>query len=314
VNERDYQILTHGHSRVLEQLKLRLSFYLEDMGPASIIAIESRIKTWSSAFEKSRSLGIAIEELDDLAGLRVVVGTSWEAQSVAEFFAHPHYAAGEFEVLKNREIESRGYRARHVVVGCSTWYTGITHSLKAEIQIQTVFQHAYNALSRSWVYKNTAQPPEDWERRFGELSSRLRDLEVLADDLHRSLPSSALAASPTTALTPMLFREIVKAVFKEEISYSDAVSTTVWLRSLGVNTAVELRTFLERTDIEQLWGQAVSLSQSHDDYLRGTGDAMTSKGRFGFWFGFGIKSDWLREHFAALRAKIASSSNHSSQG
>ena len=53
-----------------------------------------------------------------------------------------------------------------------------------EVQIPTVFEHAFNIISRAWVYKAETSFAPGWLDRFRELSSRLSDLDNLAAGLH----------------------------------------------------------------------------------------------------------------------------------
>lgn len=60
---------------------LDFQFFAQDVPGFLIFAVESRLKTFESATVKARELGIPVTELHDLAGARIVGGTSQEVDS-----------------------------------------------------------------------------------------------------------------------------------------------------------------------------------------------------------------------------------------
>ena len=81
-NPPQFDRLLQPHRRALARLQLDLEFFLEESGPLLVVAIEQRLKSFESAVEKSQKLNLELSELDDLAGLRIVCGTSIDALSL----------------------------------------------------------------------------------------------------------------------------------------------------------------------------------------------------------------------------------------
>ena len=112
----DYERIVETHRRALKRIELDLSFFIRDVGDLNVFSISGRVKDYSRALAKAKALGFPVSDLDDLAGVRVVVGTEAEVPIVLRFFSRQEESK-DLKVLKTRIIKRKsGYRATHLVV------------------------------------------------------------------------------------------------------------------------------------------------------------------------------------------------------
>jgi ppGpp synthetase/RelA/SpoT-type nucleotidyltranferase len=138
------------YERALPQLLLDFEFFLEDIKGVQVYLIDHRLKSFESASVKAQRLGIPITELQDIAGMRVVVATGAQVDIVARFFSRKAVSK-DLTILSDRHVEKAdGYRARHLVLGFGGHYSRSMHPARVEVQCLTITQHAFNFVSRAW--------------------------------------------------------------------------------------------------------------------------------------------------------------------
>lgn len=283
MTEAEYKQLVRPHVRAVRQLLTDLDFFLQDVGPVNVLSITSRIKDFGSATRKSLLLRMPVEDLQDLAGIRVVAATRQEVHVLARFF----YRGQESEDLKierdkNLSRES-GYRARHIVAVMRPRYTRSVHPARIEIQLMTVLQHAFNFMSRAWVYKSDSRLPAEWQSRFSGLAEDVRRLDRLAARLGREITKAAHSLEDEAALTPMSYQQLVKKVFGEDISLDDAVDSCRLMADVGCRANGAVRIFFEDSRIAQL----------RDRFMRATGPGAALRDmastKHAFWLLWGTR-------------------------
>jgi len=211
------------HTRAIRQLLTDFDFFIEDIGPLNLFQVSSRLKDHQSATKKSRRLDIAIEAIHDLAGIRIIVATENEVEVVASFFRRQEESK-DLKIESDTKISREdGYRARHIVAVVQPRYTRSARSARVEIQLLTVLQHAFNFMSRAWVYKSRNALSQEWQARFTEFAKGLRNQDKLANLLHSEVLESAFVLADEAQLTPMSYQRLVQQVFGEDLSLDAAV-------------------------------------------------------------------------------------------
>jgi ppGpp synthetase/RelA/SpoT-type nucleotidyltranferase len=158
--------------------------------------IEARTKEAVSFREKisraSKSYTNPLEELTDLTGLRIITYYQDDAALIGEAIK------SEFDVDFTNSVEHSpadaefGYRSAHYVVRLNdsraqlVEWAGLA-GLKAEIQVRTVLQHAWAAISHKLQYKRENDVPTQLRRKLFRLSA----LFELADDEFTSLRNAS---------------------------------------------------------------------------------------------------------------------------
>ena len=176
-----------GAKRALyDQLTNRLQGLLEDIldqEGIGIHVIERRTKTVESLRQKISRPNKAYEALDqieDLSGLRVIVHYTTDVERVStvlhrEFNISPN--ASE-ETVKRLAADQFGYVSVHHVLtlgesrsDLGEWKT--VAGLKAEVQVRTIGQHAWAAISHALQYKRNNDAPLATQRRLARLAGLL---------------------------------------------------------------------------------------------------------------------------------------------
>jgi putative GTP pyrophosphokinase len=146
--------------------------------------LESRTKTSSSFVEKMNRPGKdyvnPLDELPDLVGLRVTLYYSDDIFPVedilsSEFDVHPEHSSNKQQELSPNEL---GYLSVHHVVSLKPPRTDLSEwkpyaSMKAEIQIRTVLQHAWASVSHALQYKHESDIPSQLKRKLFRLGVSL---------------------------------------------------------------------------------------------------------------------------------------------
>ena len=295
ISEKHYKRLIEPHRRALEKLRLELEFFLEDVGTIDIYKIQSRIKFWESASRKSSVISVPIEELDDIAGLQVIVGTQNEIPVLERFLTRQEYG-NDLKILKKHKLyKPDGYRALHIVVELKGHYQTSIYPGRVEIQLQTVFEHAFNFLSRSWKYKQQHETSSAWDDRFVQLSEKLRAIENDASELHTHL-TKFIIDDENSLLTPHSYKILVQQEFGEDGTLSDAVDSCRFYSGIGYKTNGQLRQFFQNPEIQDLYNR-IALNQSNQAIRH-----ILRMGKTGFWILFGTRrsTPGLIDFFDAL--------------
>jgi len=296
----DYDRLVEPHKRALKKLELDLGFFLNDVGQIDVFSITSRVKARQSAMTKSARLGIPVHDLDDLAGLRIVVGTSPELPVVERFFSRQE-VGNDLRILKHQKIaRESGYRATHLVVELRGSYQSSVFPGRVEIQLQTIFEHAFNFLSRSWNYKQPWRLSPSWSSTFVHISSLLAEVEAAASSLHVEV-IAASASSDSSPLKPHSLKMLLAEEFDEALDIADCVDACRMYMDLGYVTNGQLRAFFRNSEIAELYAFSRSGTASAE-----RAGPLSAMGRHSFWslFGTRIGSPGLREILEHLRDDI----------
>lgn len=306
MNEQQYNQMLKPHVRALRQLLLDLEFFLQDISAINVFSVSSRIKSFQSALTKSKSTDVPVSDLHDLAGVRVVVGTRHDIEIVSRFFSR-QVVSKDMKIISDKAISRKnGYRARHIVALCNGDYRRSMYDGRVEAQIQTIFEHAFNFLSRSWVYKSTPRFSSQWEVSFRQLSAQLEEIERLANSLHVEVLDSSLRDSPDEPLTPFSYQRIVKEVFGEEVSIDDSVDSCRYFGDLGCDSNQKLHAFFTNNRIETLRLR----------FLNGKSEAAKVIGQtkpYSFWTLFGVRYDAAVEMLNSFEANVPKANQSDSE-
>jgi ppGpp synthetase/RelA/SpoT-type nucleotidyltranferase len=151
--------------------------------------IETRTKSLESFKEKierkSNKYSNPIEEITDLAGIRIIVYYQDDVARIEEiikneFIVDDQNSFDKGKLLKTNEF---GYQSVHYVVSLSFDRAKLSEwkkysKFKIEIQIRTVLQHSWASISHELEYKKSYEIPTILQRRLFRLASLIE----LADE------------------------------------------------------------------------------------------------------------------------------------
>ena len=259
MNRVEYLRFQRPYERVLRQLLLELEFFVEDLAGVNIHSITHRLKTFESALEKSRRLNLPLAEMQDIAGIRIVVATVEEIDVVVQFFARKEFSK-DLTIKLNEVIEKKnGYRARHLVLECRGHHSRSVYPTNVEVQIMTILQHTFNYISRSWAYKTERAFSDEWRVEFQQVSHDLAEIDQRIAQLQKQVVVSSVSASNDEPLTPFSYQQIILDLFGESETVDNAVDIVRMLVDLGCDTNGKLRGFFNNPDVLELREQFLKL-------------------------------------------------------
>lgn len=181
----------------------KLDTLLRDLLSAKKIEIhllESRTKNRRSLREKllrsAKTYKDPLKEVTDLTGLRIITYYQDEADAVAKLIESEFIVDTENSVVHASTAAEFGYKSTHYVVSLNPGratlleWSGLA-DFKAEIQVRTVLQHAWAAISHKLQYKREEDVPAVLKRKLFRLSA----LFELADDEFVSLRDASGAVN-----------------------------------------------------------------------------------------------------------------------
>lgn len=158
--------------------------------------IESRTKEINSFTEKITNSSNAYKnpliEFTDLSGLRIITYYQDDAYAIGELVKSEFLIDTKNSVDHGSQLAEFGYRSSHYVVQLTEARTNLLEwdglsEFKAEIQVRTVLQHAWAAISHKLQYKREEDIPSQLRRKLFRLSA----LFELADDEFISLRNAS---------------------------------------------------------------------------------------------------------------------------
>ena len=188
---KEYDQLGTNYKKLEDELKGDLRLCLEQ-ARIRVLSVESRVKDFDSFWAKAYQKGCdnPLQDVQDICGIRVICYYPSDLEPVCEVI-NDEFKVVEFEdkadSLKTQEF---GYRSRHFIVAPAEHslrtprYRGLD-GLKAEIQVRTIFDHAWAELSHELDYKKEEYAPKRFHKRLYQLSAMLDNLDGQFDELRR---------------------------------------------------------------------------------------------------------------------------------
>ena len=178
------------YKKLKDSLKRDLKMLLDEAG-IRVLAIESRIKEFDSFWTKMRleHYDNPLEDMNDICGLRVICYYPSDLEPVCKVIKDAFEIIEYEDKADSMEPEEFGYLSRHIIATPKgAWLTTPSYQgldgLKAEIQVRTIFQHAWAELSRELAYKKKEHVPRLFQRGLSRLSAMLENVDEQFDAFH----------------------------------------------------------------------------------------------------------------------------------
>jgi ppGpp synthetase/RelA/SpoT-type nucleotidyltranferase len=143
--------------------------------------------------QPGRTFSDPLLEITDLAGLRIILHYQDDVDAVvnlveSEFVVHAEHSSDKRETMA---VDQFGYLSVHLVASLSPSRVNLSEysvfkDLFIEIQIRTVLQHAWAAISHALDYKRVEAVPKAFRRKLIRLSGLLELADEQFSDLRRS--------------------------------------------------------------------------------------------------------------------------------
>lgn len=275
----DTSALSDSYKRIVPQaerlktaLLAELDHLLKKENVSLGVPIESRIKAWESIAEKSERKSLELDsvaKLDDLIGVRLILLFSKDLAVVSEVL-NSNLVVLHSEDKSAQLGESQfGYQSQHFIVEVPGEWTKLPTwsdlgGLRVEIQVRTLAQHIWAAVSHKLQYKQEAGVPPPLRRAINRASALLETVDVEFDRLllarDEYLEVESVASDPDELLNVDLVEAVLTKIFpsanKRELEdYDDLLGDLV---HFGVDKVGQLKDIMTRH-----YGQIMEEEQKH---------------------------------------------------
>jgi len=155
--------------------------------------IESRLKTPSSIAEKLTKKGLPItieamrEELNDIAGIRVICNYIDDARRIAEMLI----AQDDIMLIRKKDYiqypKENGYRSLHLVLSIPIFLSGGRQNVRVEVQIRTIAMDLWASLEHHLHYKNSEEIPADLMEKLKRCAGTLEQIDDEMQQIYREI-------------------------------------------------------------------------------------------------------------------------------
>ena len=152
--------------------------------------IESRLKSTQSIMEKLRrknhpvSMQSAVENLTDIAGIRVICSYVQDVYTVAQLLT----TQDDVRLIKTRDYirapKANGYRSLHLIVEIPVFLQEGRVMVPVEVQIRTIAMDFWASLEHSLRYKAAGLVPEDICAELQEVGHDIALLDQKMQSIH----------------------------------------------------------------------------------------------------------------------------------
>ena len=152
--------------------------------------IESRLKSIKSIMEKlSRkkhpvSMQSAVENLSDIAGIRVICSYVQDVYTVARLLT----TQDDIRLIETRDYirnpKSNGYRSLHLLVEVPVFLQEGRIMVPVEVQVRTIAMDFWASLEHSLRYKAAGRVPEDICMELHEVGEDIASLDQKMQSIH----------------------------------------------------------------------------------------------------------------------------------
>lgn len=152
--------------------------------------MQSRMKSIQSMMEKlarrnaPRSISSAVENLTDIAGIRVICSYLQDVYTVAELLTQQD----DIHVVRVRDYiktpKENGYRSLHLVVEIPVFLSEGRVLVPVEVQIRTIAMDFWASLEHSLRYKAQGSVPEDISQELIQTASDIALLDQRMQNIH----------------------------------------------------------------------------------------------------------------------------------
>lgn len=191
---RDYIELQHKYSAAIREVQTKLEILNEefkvryDHNP--IHHIESRLKSPQSMFTKLEKNGIdisiqaAIENLNDIAGIRVVCCYIDDVYKVADILL----SQDDISLIKKKDYiknpKPNGYRSLHLVLSIPIFLSDHKEKIPVEVQFRTIAMDMWASLEHKLRYKQKKELPENLKLDLQKCADEISAMDERLQSIH----------------------------------------------------------------------------------------------------------------------------------
>ena len=170
--------------------------------------MESRIKDPASVAKKLARKGFsptpenAVEQLKDIAGIRVVCAYRDDVYTIAKLLTNQD----DIRLIRTRdyikEPKANGYRSLHLIVEIPVFLSTGKQYLPVEVQIRTIAMDFWASLEHRIRYKVEFQVPEDLNLELFDAAQRIAEVDEDMQRIHDRMVALANSSGVESAPQP----------------------------------------------------------------------------------------------------------------
>ena len=170
--------------------------------------MESRIKDPASVAKKLARKGFsptpenAVEQLKDIAGIRVVCAYRDDVYTIAKLLTNQD----DIRLIRTRdyikEPKANGYRSLHLIVEIPVFLSTGKQYLPVEVQIRTIAMDFWASLEHRIRYKVEFQVPEDLNQELFDAAQRIAEVDEDMQRIHDRMVALANSSGVESAPQP----------------------------------------------------------------------------------------------------------------
>ncbi len=190
------QFMTMYHSAIKE-VRTKFEILNDDLSMDydrnPIEMIKSRIKSPESIVGKLQRKGIpfsienVVENINDIAGVRVICSFVDDIYKVAEMFV----SQDDINVLEVRDYiknpKPNGYRSYHMIVEVPVFFAQFRRNMKVEVQFRTIAMDFWASLEHKMHYKKGIEGSEDIVNRLRECAAVIAMTDLKMQEINKSI-------------------------------------------------------------------------------------------------------------------------------
>ncbi|TET44826.1 hypothetical protein E3J62_09220 [candidate division TA06 bacterium] len=248
-----YNTMRPYYERAAAKVADELRNYFRDIKATYIRYINTRVKDWNSAVDKMRQKGYSsLEEVEDMAGVRIVCHNEVHAQEVITFLTvHP-----DFRNVASEDIDREdGYRATHAELETTVTVMGQALSVKVEVQIRTLAQDTWATLSHRDAYKTDVHLPDSWLEKMRKLGDQLEEVDKVAQKLCDERVDVAIGGQGSQEqISVQAVARMLEDLYGRPIPPGEAQDCLVVAINQGLDTVSKLKKFLQDKEVRKALG------------------------------------------------------------
>lgn len=189
-----FQELMMMYTAAVKEIQTKLEILNDEFQMKSqrnpIRYLKHRIKKPESIIEKLHRRGFPvsvdsmIENLHDIAGIRVICGYGSDIYMIADLLMKQDDIRILFVKDYIKNPKTNGYRSLHMVIEIPVFFSDRKQYMKVEVQIRTTAMDFWASLEHQLRYKTDGNVPEEISNQLRECAEIIHDTDQRMQSLH----------------------------------------------------------------------------------------------------------------------------------